>query len=148
MTYCSLVQFSSCFEVCNYACNSNSLAVTFHSLANISPGRGRNASFPSSILNSPGKYAIMQLELSLPLRLLVVLNSHGQVTICSVSKKGLKQTDSIKAEWWLDTDDVMCTSIASEQQVLAVGCSRGVVELYDLADSASLLRTVSLYDWG
>lgn len=144
MTFCSLVQFSSCFEVYSYACNPNSLDVTFH----ISPGRSRNASFPSSILNSTGKYAIKQLELSLPLRLLVVLNSHGQVTICSISKKGLKQTDSIKAEWWLNTDDVMCTSIAPEQHILAVGCSRGVVELYDLADSASLLRTVSLYDWG
>lgn len=132
MTFNCLVQFSSRFEVCNYSSNPNNL----------------DASFPLSIPNSTGKHTVMQLELSLPLRLLVVLNSHGQVTVCSVSKKGLRQTDSIKAEWWLNTDDVMCTSIASEQQILAVGCSRGVVELYDLADSASLLRTVSLYDWG
>lgn len=140
-------EFSSSFEVRSYACNPNRLEATVHSLANISHGSIRNASIPSAILNS-AKKSIMQLELSLPLRLLVVLNSHGQVAICSISKKGLKQTDSIKAEWWLNTEDVMCASIASEQQILACGCSRGVVELYDLADSASLLRTVSLYDWG
>ncbi|KAL0907352.1 hypothetical protein M5K25_021756 [Dendrobium thyrsiflorum] len=141
-------EFSSYFEVCSHACSPNSLDATFHSLANIPSDRNRNACTPSSVPNSTGKSAIMQLEVSLLLRLLVVLNSHGQVTVCSISKKGLKQTDSIKAEWRLNTDDVMCTSIASEQQILAVGCSRGVVELYDLADSTSCLRTVSLYDWG
>ncbi|CAL5382003.1 unnamed protein product [Camellia sinensis] len=31
---------------------------------------------------------------------------------------------------------------------LAVGTRRGVVELYDLVDSAALFRSVSLYDWG
>ncbi|ONK76132.1 uncharacterized protein A4U43_C03F24280 [Asparagus officinalis] len=92
--------------------------------------------------------AIIQLELSLLLRLLIVLNSVGQIALCSISKKGLKQTDSIKAERWLNTEDAMCVSIAPDQQILAVGCSRGVVELYDLAESVSHLRTVSLYDWG
>jgi RAB6A-GEF complex partner protein 1 len=51
-------------------------------------------------------------------------------------------------ERWLDTDDAMCTSVASEQQILAVGCSRGVVELYDLAENARHIRTISLCDWG
>ncbi|KAL7203357.1 hypothetical protein ACSBR2_016616 [Camellia fascicularis] len=31
---------------------------------------------------------------------------------------------------------------------LAVGTRRGVVELYDLVDSAALFQSVSLYDWG
>ena len=90
-----------------------------------------------------GSSKIIQLELSLLLRLLIVLNSVGEVALCSISKKGLKQTGSIKAERWLNTEDAMC-----DQQILAVGCSRGVVELYDLAHSVSHLRTVSLYDWG
>ncbi|RZC56586.1 hypothetical protein C5167_015448 [Papaver somniferum] len=92
--------------------------------------------------------AITQLDFSLLLRLLVVLYSDGQLALCSVSKKGLKQIESIKAERWLDSGDAVCVSVASDQQILAVGSKRGLVELYDLAESASLLRTVSLYDWG
>lgn len=95
-----------------------------------------------------GNSAIIQLELSLLLSLLIVLNSLGQIAVCSISKKGLKRTDSIKAERWLNTEDAMCASVAPDQQILAVGCSRGVVELYDLAESCSHLRSVSLYDWG
>lgn len=74
--------------------------------------------------------------------------ANGQLLLCSVSKKGLKQAKSIKAEQRLGSGDSVCASIASEQQILAVGTSRAVVELYDLAESASLIRTVSLYDWG
>ncbi|KAG6725467.1 hypothetical protein I3842_02G033700 [Carya illinoinensis] len=92
--------------------------------------------------------AIIQLELNLPLRLLFVLYSDGQMVLCSVSKKGLKQADSIKAERILGSGDAVCASVASEQQILAVGTRRGVVELYDLAESTPLIRTVSLYDWG
>ncbi|KAI3893694.1 hypothetical protein MKX03_032110 [Papaver bracteatum] len=92
--------------------------------------------------------AITQLDFSLLLRLLVVLYSDGQLALCSVSKKGLKQIESNKAERWLDLGDAVCVSVASDQQILAVGSKRGFVELYDLAESASLLRTVSLYDWG
>ncbi|KAI3876081.1 hypothetical protein MKW92_015400 [Papaver armeniacum] len=92
--------------------------------------------------------AITQLDFSLLLRLLVVLYSDGQLALCSVSKKGLKLIESIKAERWLDSGDAVCVSVASDQQILAVGSKRGFVELYDLAESASLLRTVSLYDWG
>ncbi|XP_052193499.1 uncharacterized protein LOC127801965 isoform X2 [Diospyros lotus] len=92
--------------------------------------------------------AIIQLEFSLPLRLLFVIFLDGQLVLCSVSKKGLKQAESIKAERLLGSGDAACASIASEQQILAVGTKRGVVELYDLAESASLIRSVSLNDWG
>ncbi|KAI8026743.1 hypothetical protein LOK49_LG02G00318 [Camellia lanceoleosa] len=40
------------------------------------------------------------------------------------------------------------TACASVCWRLAVGTRRGVVELYDLVDSAALFRSVSLYDWG
>lgn len=80
--------------------------------------------------------------------MLFVLYSDGQLVSCSTSKKGLRQTDFIKIEKKLGSGDSVCTSVASEQQILAVGTRRGVVELYDLAESASLIRTMSLYDWG
>lgn len=67
---------------------------------------------------------------------------------CSVSKKGLKPVESIKVEKSLGNGDAVCTSVAGDQLILAVGTRRGVVELYDLANSGSLIRTVSLYDWG
>lgn len=92
--------------------------------------------------------AIVQLELSPSMMLLFVLYSDGRLFSCSVSKKGLKQVESIKAEKKLGSGDAVYVSIASEQQILAVGTRRGVVELYDLAEFTSLIRTVSLYDWG
>ncbi|MQL96937.1 hypothetical protein Taro_029627, partial [Colocasia esculenta] len=92
--------------------------------------------------------AVIHVDLSVLLRLLIVLYSDGRIALCSISKKGLKQAESIKSERWMTVDDAVCVSIASEQQVLAVGCRRGAVELYDLAESAIHLRTVSLYDWG
>ena len=82
------------------------------------------------------------------MRLLLVLYSDGELVSCSVSKKGLKPVESIKAEKSLGSGDAVCTSVAGDQQILAVGTRRGVVELYDLAESGSLIRTVSLYDWG
>ncbi|KAL1360481.1 hypothetical protein HN51_005866 [Arachis hypogaea] len=94
------------------------------------------------------KSQISQLELCLPLRLLFVLYSDGQLVSCSISKKGLKQVDCIKAEKRLGSGDAVCASVAIGQQILAVGTRRGTVELYDLADSGSHIRTVSLYDWG
>ncbi|KAI4355111.1 hypothetical protein L6164_003915 [Bauhinia variegata] len=96
----------------------------------------------------PRKSAIVQLELCLPLRLLFVLYSDGQLDLCSISKKGLKQVDLIKAEKRLPCVDAVCASVALEQHILAVGTRRGEVELYDLDESASLMRTVSLHDWG
>lgn len=126
-------EFSSTFELSCVPCTSESLAALLH---------------PTSTHKCSRTSAIVLLEMSLLLRLLVVLNSVGQIAICSISKKGLKQTDSIKAERWLNIEDATCAAIASDQQILAVGSSRGVVELYDLAESVSHLRTISLYDWG
>lgn len=96
----------------------------------------------------PKRSAVIQLEFSLQLRLLSVLYSDGQLLLCSVSKKGLKQPEFIEVERKLDSGDAVCTAIASDQKIIAVGTKRGVIELYDLVDSISLIRTVSLYDWG
>ncbi|XP_048597309.1 guanine nucleotide exchange factor subunit RIC1-like isoform X1 [Brassica napus] len=93
------------------------------------------------------KSAIAQLELCTLSKLLFVLDSDGTLVVCSVNKKGLKYTESIKAEKRL-AGDAVCASMASEQQILAVGTRKGAVELYDLSQSVSLLRTVSLHDWG
>ncbi|CAL1398882.1 unnamed protein product [Linum trigynum] len=99
------------------------------------------------VSNHARKSAITTLELCLPMRLLIVLYSDGQLCQCSVSKKGLKQVDFIKSEKTLGSGDAICISVASDQQILAVGNRRGAIELYDLTNS-SLIRTVSLYDWG
>lgn len=94
------------------------------------------------------KSSVIHLEFSLQLRLLVVLLNDGHILLCSVSKKGIKHIEAIKAEKRLVSADAVCTSVASDQQILAVGTKRGVIELYDLAESATLIRTVSLHDWG
>ncbi|KZV51236.1 hypothetical protein F511_05893 [Dorcoceras hygrometricum] len=94
------------------------------------------------------KSAVLHLEYSIPLRLLTVLFSDGELVLCSVSKKGLRHPESIRMERRLSSDDIVCASMATEQQILAVGTRKGIVELYDLADSASLIRSVSLSDWG
>ncbi|KAJ4956002.1 hypothetical protein NE237_012785 [Protea cynaroides] len=118
-----------------------------HSLENGPHSEGSLVALTSNH-NSTSSSAVIQLELSLSLRLLVVLFSDGQVALCSMSKKGLKQVESIEVETWLGSGDAACASVASDQQILAIGTKRGVVELYDLAESASPFRTVSLYDWG
>ncbi|CAL9202367.1 unnamed protein product [Musa hybrid cultivar] len=132
-------EFPSIFKIC---------CQPAHSVVDASSAFLGNASVQESVQCCTRSSAIVQLELSLQLRLLVVLFSGCQIALCSVNKKGLKQTSFIKAERWLNTDDAMCASVASDQQILAVGCSRGVVELYDLAENATHLRTISLYDWG
>ncbi|KAL8495177.1 hypothetical protein ACS0TY_019372 [Phlomoides rotata] len=91
---------------------------------------------------------VVHLEFSIAFRLLFVLYSDGELIQCSVSKRGLKYTESIIVERRLGSGEVVCTSIAPEQQILAVGTHKGAVELYDLADSASLIRSVALHDWG
>ncbi|KAK6140623.1 hypothetical protein DH2020_025623 [Rehmannia glutinosa] len=92
--------------------------------------------------------AVVHLEFSITLRLLFVLFSDGKLIQCSVSKRGLKHTESLIVERRLASEEVVCASVAHEQQILAVGTLKGVVELYDLADSASVIRSVSLHDWG
>ncbi|KAL8138535.1 hypothetical protein V2J09_004536, partial [Rumex salicifolius] len=102
----------------------------------------------STSQNFPSMSAVVGLELCLPSRMLILLYSDGQVVLCSVSKRGLRHPESIKAEKLLGRSDAVCTSISPNQQILAVGTRRGVTELYDLVESASPIRSVSLYDWG
>lgn len=84
----------------------------------------------------------------MPLRLLFALFSDGQLVVCSVSKRGLKQPDSVKPEYRLGSDDAVCASVSPDQQILAVGTRRGVVELYEINEPVALIRSVSLHDWG
>ncbi|KAL5718688.1 hypothetical protein ACHQM5_011565 [Ranunculus cassubicifolius] len=139
-------EFSGSFKLDRNLCCSNEIIEQPHSLENGSASDATLRVLLSNIAISTT--AVTQLELSLPLRLLVVLFSDGKVALCSVSKKGLKVTESIEAERWLALADGVCASVASDQEILAVGTRRGVVELYNLAESASLIRAVSLYDWG
>lgn len=144
---CSPEQFGGAFEFDQHPHASVEDSPVPLTLSNgLSPKGQPKVLMPNS--NTRRKSAIVQLELCLPLRLLFVLYSGGQLVSCSVSKKGLKQVDSIKFEKRLACGDAVCASIAPDQQILAVGTRRGTVELYELGESASLIRTVSLYDWG
>ncbi|KAB2605731.1 RIC1-like protein [Pyrus ussuriensis x Pyrus communis] len=136
-------EFYGTFDLDPFPRDGSEVIPSPHSLDNGVASKG----VPGTICISR-KSAIIQLELCFPLRLLFVLYSDGQLVSCSISKKGLKHVESIKAEKRLGVGDAVCASVASEQQILAVGTKRGLVELYDLAESASLIRSVSLYDWG
>ncbi|XP_021280084.1 RAB6A-GEF complex partner protein 1-like [Herrania umbratica] len=140
-------EFYGAFELDSFQHNNNEVTTLPHSLVNGITSGEAQAAFLSNYKVSR-KSAIAQLEFCVPMRLLLVLYSDGQLVSCSVSKKGLKPVESIKAEKSLGSGDAVCTSVAGDQQILAVGTRRGVVELYDLAESVSLIRTVSLYDWG
>ncbi|GMH17268.1 hypothetical protein Nepgr_019109 [Nepenthes gracilis] len=118
-----------------YTCNNGS-----------APGRVQDVHPSGRILSRVS--GVVWLEFSLLLRMLFVLYSDGQLVLCSVSKRGLKQPEYIRADKILGSQDAVCASVASDQQILAVGTKKGIVELYDLAESASLIRTVSLDDWG
>ncbi|XP_042053915.1 guanine nucleotide exchange factor subunit RIC1-like [Salvia splendens] len=96
----------------------------------------------------PQTSGILHLEFSFPLRPLFVLFSDGELIQCSVSKRGLKHAESVIVEKRFASREAVCASVAPDQQILAVGTQKGAVELYDLADSASLIRSVSLHDWG
>lgn len=133
-------EFYGAFELDSSPHDGGEVNPLLHSIENgISKGHSNGASRNS---------AIVQLEFCLPMRLLFALFSDGQLLSCYVSKKGLKQAEYIKAEKRFGSGDAVCASVASEQQILALGTKRGVAELYDLAESGSLIRTVSLYDWG
>ncbi|KAK8502964.1 hypothetical protein V6N13_100260 [Hibiscus sabdariffa] len=127
--------------------NDSEVATLSHSPVNFTASGEDDRTFASNN-NVSKKSAISQLEFCVLMRLLLILYSDGQLLSCSVSKKGLKAGESIKAEKFLGNGDAVCTSVAGDQLILAVGTTRGVVELYDLADSGLLIRTVSLYDWG
>uniref|UniRef100_A0A803NXE4 RIC1 C-terminal alpha solenoid region domain-containing protein n=1 Tax=Cannabis sativa TaxID=3483 RepID=A0A803NXE4_CANSA len=139
-------EFYGAFELDSFPRDVNGIDLSSLSLDNGITG-GHSESLITKH-NVPRNSTIVQLELCLPMRLLFVLFSNGQLLSCSVSKKGLKQVEDIKAERKLGSGDALCASVASEQQILAVGTKRGLVELYDLGESTSLIRTVSLYDWG
>ncbi|XP_034904941.1 uncharacterized protein [Populus alba] len=140
-------EFYGAFELDPCSRDSSDASVSPHSLGNgVASGMAPTDSVSNH--NITRKTAIVQLELCLLMRLLFVLYSDGQLVSCSISKKGLKQVEYIKAEKKLGSGDAVCISVASDQQILAVGTRRGVVKLYDLAESASLIRTVSLCDWG
>lgn len=91
---------------------------------------------------------VVHLEYSNTTRLLFVLLSDGELIQCSVSKGGLKHAKSIIVEKRHVSGEAVFASVAPDQQILAVGTRKGAVELYDLADSSSLIRSVSLHDWG
>ncbi|CAL2241826.1 unnamed protein product [Prunus armeniaca] len=140
-------EFYGTFELDPFPHDGSDVIPSPHSLDNGVASKGVSGNVVSNHSISR-KSAIIQLELCFPMRLLFVLYSDGQLVSCSISKKGLKHAESIKAEKRLGVGDAVCASVAAEQQILAVGTKRGVVELYDLAESASLIRSVSLYDWG
>ncbi|XP_074328962.1 uncharacterized protein LOC141666707 isoform X2 [Apium graveolens] len=140
-------RFAGAFELDFYSGARKEVIKISHSREN-GHSSGGVQSVPAGSQNLSIKSAIIRLEFSLSLRLLFVLFSDGLLVLCSVSKKGLKPSDSVKAEKQLGSGDATCTSIASERQILAVGTRRGIVELYDLAESFSVIRSVSLYDWG
>jgi hypothetical protein len=139
-------EFGGAFSIGSHPSDSNDDRLLSYTL-----GNGLVSGVASPTLASDDKFstnpAIVQLELCTRSKLLFVLNSDGQLVVCSVNKKGLKYTESIRAEKKVGGDAV-CASVASEQQILAVGTRKGMVELYDLSHSISLLRTVSLHDWG
>ena len=62
------------------------------------------ASFPS----------ISYLELSLALRLLVVVFDDGHVLICSTNNKSLMKMDGIRDKIWLGLYHVVCVAVGSE----------------------------------
>jgi RAB6A-GEF complex partner protein 1 len=140
-------QFSDSFKLGCYVCSSEKPTAAVDALV-FDPPSLRESSNARPAPCCTGNSSIVHVELSVKLRLLVALYSGCRIALCTIGKKGLRQPGSTRVERWLDTDDAMCTSVASEQQILAVGCSRGVVELYDLAENTRHIRTISLYDWG
>ncbi|KAJ0054468.1 hypothetical protein Pint_00467 [Pistacia integerrima] len=140
-------EFCGAFELNHFPDDSSTVTPLQNSLSNGLASAETSGAFVPDLKVSR-RCAIVQLELCFPMRLLLVLYSDGKLMSCSISKKGLKQPEFIKVEKELGSGDAVCASVASEQQILAVGTRRGIVELYDLAESASLIRSVSLYDWG
>ncbi|KAJ0110380.1 hypothetical protein Patl1_00487 [Pistacia atlantica] len=142
-------EFCGAFELNHFPDDSSTVTPLQNSLSNgLASAETSGAFVPDLKVSRRCATAIVQLELCFPMRLLLVLYSDGKLMSCSISKKGLKQPEFIKVEKELGSGDAVCASVASEQQILAVGTRRGIVELYGLAESASLIRTLSLYDWG
>lgn len=85
---------------------------------------------------------LAQLQVSAELHLLVAVFTEGTVALCNINGA------EVSPERWVGVFDAVCASIAHDQQYLAVGTRRGSVELFNLADCASYLRSISLVDWG
>lgn len=49
---------------------------------------------------------------------------------------------------WLGFGDAVCASISPDQQILDVDTGIGVIELYEISEPITLIRYVSLHDWG
>ncbi|CAM6095693.1 unnamed protein product [Calypogeia fissa] len=105
-------------------------------------------SFAASNNQAIADCGFTQIEVSSILHILVAVLSEGYVLLCSVNEKGLRQVSDITPQKWVGVLDAICASIGHQQQLLAVGCMRGTVELFNLADNALPLRTISLFDWG
>ncbi|KAJ3695374.1 hypothetical protein LUZ60_000751 [Juncus effusus] len=169
LTITESIPFSTdCFATSNFVCDGKSMLIGLSNghLQPISWNSELSDSFRLCCINSPSpneastshqnpnfhccahNSSISQLEFSPQLKMLAVLHSTGQIQLCSVGKKGLKQTNGMKSERWLDTQGATQASFAPDQLLLAVGLAKGAVELYDLTESTQLLRTISLYDWG
>lgn len=100
------------------------------------------ASFGDDAKTPKRASALSQLQVSAELHLLVAIFTEGTVALCNISGA------EVTPERWVGVFDAVCASIAHDQQYLAVGTRRGSVELFNLADCASYLRTISLVDWG
>jgi len=109
----------------------------------LSPG-----SFGDDVKTPKRASGLSQLQVSAELHLLVAIFTEGTVALCNISGKGSKEVAEVTPERWVGVFDAVCASIAHDQQYLAVGTRRGSVELFNLADCASYLRTISLVDWG
>lgn len=142
-----IIQFCGAFFLDVSLSNTTFASKLSHDLGNGIASSGTQVVDGSNHVVSQTR-AIVQLEFSITLRLLFVLFSDGELIQCSVSKRGLKHTESVIVERIVASSEVVCASVAPEQQILAAGTRKGTVELYDLADSASLIRSVSLHDWG
>jgi hypothetical protein len=92
--------------------------------------------------------SFIHLEVSIQLNILIAVLQDGQLLLCTTSSNGVKKGSDIAPERWLGIYDAVCAAIAHEQSILAVGCKSGDVNLFDLADNAVHIRTISLYDWG
>lgn len=104
---------------------------------------------PSFVDTSCGQCGgFTHLEISVQLCLMIAVFQSGHVILCTTSKNGVKEASDITFEKWIGMSDAVCAAVAHEQNLLAVGSKTGAVSLFDLVDNATLIRTISLYDWG
>ncbi|KAG0587383.1 hypothetical protein KC19_2G160700 [Ceratodon purpureus] len=149
-----LQEFVSTSDASHNTLETNRLAVSPSSLLHQS-SFSSSSRFPLSPLSVGDQMKIQnrtsrlsQLLVSAELHLLIAIFTEGTIALCTVCRKVSKQATEITPERWVSVIDAVCASIAHNEQFLAVGTRRGTVEIFNLADSASYLRTISLIDWG